>query len=136
MINESVIGKATTLQFACQGYNIVLADRQPDRLEATAAEVRSLNREALVIPTDVKDPEQVYKLIQKAIAHFGHVDVLINNADIYFMEPVEESLLNDWQQVINTNLVHPWNIPTIGLGGNGGIKSYPNRMDGAIPFSV
>lgn len=98
------IGKATALEFARQGYDIVLADRQPDRLEAAATEVRSLGREALAIPTDVRDPEQVNNLVQKALAHFGHIDVLINDAGIYYMGPVEEASLNDWQQVIDTNL--------------------------------
>ncbi|MBD2775219.1 SDR family NAD(P)-dependent oxidoreductase [Iningainema tapete] len=98
------IGKATALQFARQGYDIVLAARQLERLETTAAEVRSLGRQALAISTDVRDYEQVNNLVEKALAHFGHVDVLINDAGIYYMGPVDESSLNDWQQIINTNL--------------------------------
>ena len=98
------IGKATALKFASQGYDIVMAARQWNRLEAAASEVRSLGREALAISTDVTDPQQVENLVQKAIAHFGSVDILINNASIFTVGSVEQFLLNDWQQVINTNV--------------------------------
>lgn len=98
------IGKATALQFAQAGYNVVLAARQPDRLEAAAQEVRALGQAALAVPTDVQDWEQVKALIEKAIAHFGQIDVLVNNAGIYYMGPVDQASLQDWQQVIQTNL--------------------------------
>lgn len=98
------IGKATALQFARHGYDVVLAARQLDRLEAAATEVRALNRTALAISTDVRDSEQVKALVEQAIAQFGHIDVLINDASIYYMGPVEAASLDDWQQVINTNL--------------------------------
>jgi NAD(P)-dependent dehydrogenase (short-subunit alcohol dehydrogenase family) len=98
------IGKATALRFAREGYNVVLAARQPDRLEAAAAEVRALGQQALAIPTDVRDINQVTAMIQQAIAHFGQIDVLINDAGIYYMGPVEAASLDDWQQIINTNL--------------------------------
>lgn len=98
------IGRETTLLFARQGYNIVLAARKADRLEALAQEVRAMGRSALAIPTDVKDPEQVNTLVQKALEHFGAIDVLINNAGIYMLGPVEKFSLDDWHAVIDTNL--------------------------------
>ncbi len=98
------IGKATALRFAREGYNIVLAARQPDRLEAAAAEVRTLGQQALAISTDVCDINQVTTMVQQAIAHFGQVDMLINDAGIYYMGPVEAASLSDWQQIMNTNL--------------------------------
>jgi NAD(P)-dependent dehydrogenase (short-subunit alcohol dehydrogenase family) len=106
------IGKATTLLFAHKGYNVVLAARQADRLEAVASEVReaqlsrreSLGCDALAVPTDVKDPEQVKTLVQKALDHYGSIDVLINNAGLYLLGPVEEFSLSDWHEAIDTNL--------------------------------
>jgi NADP-dependent 3-hydroxy acid dehydrogenase YdfG len=62
------IGKATTLRFAREGYNIVLAARQPDRLKAAADEVSVLGQQALAIPTDVRDVNQISATVQQAIA--------------------------------------------------------------------
>jgi NADP-dependent 3-hydroxy acid dehydrogenase YdfG len=73
------ICKATTLLFSRHGYNLVLAARQPDRLETLAAILQKVNHAVLAVSTDVTDAEQVKKLVDQAIAHFGTVDVLVNN---------------------------------------------------------
>ena len=98
------IGRATALLFAQKGYDLVLAARQADRLQTVAQEVQALGRSALAVPTDVKEPEQVNTLAQKALAQYGSIDVLINNAGIYLSGPVEEFSLSDWHQAIDTNL--------------------------------
>jgi len=98
------IGKATALLFASQGYDLVLAARQPDRLAAVGQEIQSLGRQALTVPTDVKNPEQVKTLVDKALEHYNAIDVLINNAGIYISGPVEEFSLEDWHQAVDTNL--------------------------------
>ena len=98
------IGKATALKFAKHGYNIVMAARHADCLEAAANEVRSLGRDALTVPTDVRDPAQVEQLVQQAIAHFGEIDVLVNNAGIWFLGSVESASLEDWHTIIDTNV--------------------------------
>lgn len=103
------IGKATALELAHHGYDVALAAREPARLEAAAAEVRQLGQQAIAVPTDVRDPAQVDRLVQTAIDQFGHIDVLVNDASVYYMGPAEDASLNDWQQVIQTNLwgLHP-----------------------------
>jgi short-subunit dehydrogenase len=98
------IGRATALLFARQGYDLVLAARHAEPLVAVAQEVQILGRAALSVPTDVRDPEQVNTLVQKALAHYGAIDVLVNNAGIYASGPVEEFSLSDWHQVIDLNL--------------------------------
>lgn len=98
------IGKATALLFARKGYDLVLAARQADRLEAVAQEVQTLGRAALTIPTDVRDFDQVNTLVDKALKHYGSIDVLINNAGIYISGPVDQFSLSDWHQTIDTNL--------------------------------
>ncbi|MBL1174529.1 SDR family NAD(P)-dependent oxidoreductase [Pantanalinema sp. GBBB05] len=98
------IGKATAWLFAQQGYDLILAARQIDRLEALANELRSQQHQVLAIPTDVRDAEQVQSLMRTAIAQMGQIDVLVNNAGIYISGAVEEFSLEDWHQAIDTNL--------------------------------
>lgn len=98
------IGKATALLLAQQGYDLVLAARHSDRLEAAASEVRSLGRDVLPVVTDMKDPNQVKTLVEKTLEYYGQLDVLVNNAGIYLSGPVEEFSLDDWHQAIDLNL--------------------------------
>lgn len=98
------IGKETAWKFARNGYNVVLAARQPERLEALAHELRTANHSAIAVPTDVRDSEQVKQLIERSIAEYGAIDVLVNNAGIYLSAPVESFTLDDWHTAIDTNL--------------------------------
>lgn len=74
------IGKSLALQLAAQGAKLVLAARRVDRLEQISAECRQLGGEALVIPTDVSVEAQCRDLIEKSVATFGRLDMLVNNA--------------------------------------------------------
>lgn len=98
------IGRATALLFANKGYDVVLAARQSDRLNAVAQEVQNIGRQALAVPTDVRDATQVKTLVDKALEQYSAIDVLINNAGIYASGTVESFSLDDWHQVIDTNL--------------------------------
>lgn len=98
------IGKATALRFAQEGYRLVLTARQSDRLEAFAQELQTAGRSAIAIPADVRAADQVHRLVETAIAECGSIDVLINNAGIYCSGPVEDFSLEDWHQIIDTNL--------------------------------
>jgi short-subunit dehydrogenase len=98
------IGKATALLFANKGYDLVLTARHSDRLTVVAQEIQKLDRQALVIPTDVRDPDQVKNSIDKALEQYGAIDVLVNNAGIYVSGPVESFSLEEWHHAIDTNL--------------------------------
>jgi short-subunit dehydrogenase len=99
------IGKATALLFARKKYELVLTSRHADNLSALAKEIQSIDRVTpLVIPCDVTEPSQVEDLVQKALEHYGYIDVLINNAGIFASGSVEHFSLSDWHQVIDTNL--------------------------------
>ncbi len=99
------IGKATALLFARKGYDLVLAARHGDRLQAAAQEVQSISgKTPLIVTCDVTDPSQVNTLVEKALEHYGDIDVLINNAGIFVEGPVEAFSLEDWHKVIDTNL--------------------------------
>lgn len=74
------IGRAVALAFAEAGADVVVAARRPETLDAVVAEVRARGREGLAVPTDVTDAAQRDALIDAALARFGHLDVLVNNA--------------------------------------------------------
>ncbi len=97
-------GKATALLFARKGYNVVLAARNGDKLEIAAEAVRKLGGSALAIATDVTHFQQVENLVQKSLEFYNTIDVLVNNAGICLSGPVEQTSLEDWQNIINTNL--------------------------------
>jgi short-subunit dehydrogenase len=74
------IGKALAIQLAAQGAKVAIAARRAERLEQVAVECRALGGEALIVPTDISDEKQCKALVDKTIAAFGKLDMLINNA--------------------------------------------------------
>lgn len=132
------IGKATALLFAQQGYDLILASRQINRLEALANEIRSHQRQVLAISTDVRSAEQVQSLMASAIAQMGQIDVLVNNAGIYISGAVEEFTLEDWHHAIDTNLwgyIHTIHavLPHFLAQGNGTIVNV-SSIGGKVPL--
>jgi NAD(P)-dependent dehydrogenase (short-subunit alcohol dehydrogenase family) len=98
----SGIGRAVALALAADGYRVVLAGRRRDRLEETA---RAAGEGALVVPTDVADPEQVTALFAQARAAFGRLDVLFNNAGMGGPPVLLEDLtFAQWKAVVDVNL--------------------------------
>jgi short-subunit dehydrogenase len=77
---SSGIGKALALQLAGQGAKVVVAARRAERLEQVATDCRRLGAEVLVVPTDVSDEAQCKALVEKTVAAFGPLGLLINNA--------------------------------------------------------
>lgn len=89
------IGRAVALAFAREGARLVLAARSAEGLAGVEAEVRALGSEALSVPTDVTSPEAVTALVDAAVARFGRIDVLVNNAGIGKVGGVESAAFED-----------------------------------------
>lgn len=101
---SSGIGEACALAFAAKGAKVVLAARRVERLEALVAKLAATGGEALSVATDVTDEGAVANLFVQAVARFGTVDVLINNAGIADSTPAELTDLALWHRVLDTNL--------------------------------
>ena len=100
----SGIGRAAALALASRGWAVVLAGRRAEALEATRAQAPKGAR-LLVQPTDVSDRDQVEALFDAAVAAFGRVDLLFNNAGTGAPPvPLEDLSLEDWRRVVDVNL--------------------------------
>ena len=97
-------GKATALTFAEKGWDVTIAAREGDRLNKVAEQIRSAGQKALAVPTDVGNAEAVNALIASSLETFGKIDALINNAGICLTGPMVNTSLEDWRQIIDTNL--------------------------------
>jgi NAD(P)-dependent dehydrogenase (short-subunit alcohol dehydrogenase family) len=95
------IGRAIAHEYARLGAKLVLASRSLEHLEPAAQELRAKGAEVLVVPTDVRVPEQVDHLCNQTIRQFGAIDILVNNAAGNFICPAEKLSPNGWNAVVN-----------------------------------
>jgi NAD(P)-dependent dehydrogenase (short-subunit alcohol dehydrogenase family) len=97
------IGRAVAAAFAARGARIVLAEADRARGEDAAAELAEAGHDVLFHETDVADPESVRAMVAAALARFGSVDVLVNNAGIGG-PGILSGTLDDWDRVLAVNL--------------------------------
>lgn len=98
------IGKATALAFAKAGINVALISRSLAPLETVRDAARQLGVNAHAYALDLGKTEDVKAKIEAIIADFGGVDILVNNAGIGYTNPLTDTSLSDWQQVLEINL--------------------------------
>jgi NAD(P)-dependent dehydrogenase (short-subunit alcohol dehydrogenase family) len=102
------IGKAIAVALAQEGAKLVVAARTRARLEATATTIREAGSEALVVPADVRDEAQVEAMFDEALAHYGRLDLLVNNAGIFGPSPFDEFPTALWDDLMATSLRGPF----------------------------
>ncbi|MDD5095756.1 MAG: SDR family oxidoreductase [Dehalococcoidia bacterium] len=99
------IGKGIALGLAEAGANVVIVELVVEDRDATAAEVRARGRRALALSADVRNSEQVQDVVQKTIAEFGRIDILVNNVGGGgFPSPFMDISENRWDSVLRINL--------------------------------
>jgi 3-oxoacyl-[acyl-carrier protein] reductase len=99
------IGKAAAILLAKEGADVILASRNTANLEKVKKEIEKLGRKAAVVPCDCADDASVTAMKDKALKAFGSVDILINNAGVGIRGALEDTSLDDWRYIINTNLM-------------------------------
>ncbi|MEK7715700.1 MAG: SDR family oxidoreductase [candidate division NC10 bacterium] len=99
------VGKAAALALLKDGYRVALAGRRKELLEQTVKDAGPAGARALVVPTDVSDPQSVRALFARTKEAFGRLDVLFNNAGINAPGiPLEELSYEKWKAVVDINL--------------------------------
>ncbi|MCI4325216.1 MAG: SDR family oxidoreductase [Thermoplasmata archaeon] len=94
------IGLAIAQRLARDGHDLVLASRSPVHLAAGAAALAGSGAAVETVPTDVRDPEQADRLVERIRARFGRLDLVVNNAAGNFIAPAESISPNGWRAVV------------------------------------
>src|SRR5215831_15738641 len=97
------IGRATALELARMGADIVVAELDPANAERTTSEVRGLGGRALVVPTDVTSSKDLGAMVEHTRAELGRIDILVNNAGIYRAAATLDVTEEHWDAVLNIN---------------------------------
>ena len=98
----SGIGRATAISLARRGPRVVVSDVDGGRAHAVAAEIGA---QAVAVPCDVRDLAQIERLRDVCLERFGRVDLVMNNVGVIAMGPPETLPLEEWQRVIDVNLL-------------------------------
>jgi len=101
---SSGLGEETAKYLAEKGAIVVLGARRSDKLEQIVTDIISKGGEAIYQVTDVTRKEQVQSLVDIAVATYGKIDVLINNAGIMPIAPMSEVRTNEWDNMIDINI--------------------------------
>lgn len=98
------IGKGVAALYAEKGAKVVLADVDDEAGNKTAAELKNLGGEVLFVKTDIKKEQDIIHLMETAKKHFGRIDIVINNAGKGLFKSPFEVKVEEWDDIINTNL--------------------------------
>ena len=150
------IGKQIAITLAKQGYNIALNYRKEnEELENTKKEIEKIGVQVLAVKGDVANFENCENFVKQVIERFGQIDVLVNNAGITKDMLLMRKKKEDFEQVIDTNLVGTFNVTknvvpymmkarsgriinissVVGISGNAGQTNYSASKAGIIGFT-
>ena len=150
------IGKQIAITLAKQGYNIALNYRKEnEELENTKKEIEEIGVQVLAVKGDVSNFEDCENFVKQVIERFGQIDVLVNNAGITKDMLLIRMKKEDFEQVIDTNLVGTFNVTknvvpymmktrsgriinissVVGISGNAGQTNYSASKAGIIGFT-
>ena len=104
------IGKATIIEFAKRGYNVVINynNSEHEAIELKQYIDNTFNIKSLLVKADVTNENQVKEMVTTIINEFKHIDVLVNNAGIAIDKDFEDRTVEDWNSTLKTNLIAPF----------------------------
>lgn len=101
---SSGLGEATARHLSEQGAIVVLGARREDRIKALADELTASGGKARAVATDVTERDQVKALVDAAVQTYGRVDVMLNNAGLMPLAPLERLKVEEWDRMIDVNI--------------------------------
>ena len=124
------IGEGITRMFAKEGAKVTVAARTVEAIEGVAQTIRDEGGEAIAVQTDVSKPDEIRRMVERTVAHFGALHVLVNNAGGAFSShrDLDQVSEEDYDQVLDTNLKGTWMgchyaVPEMKKAGGGSIIS-------------
>ncbi|MGB9939290.1 SDR family NAD(P)-dependent oxidoreductase [Methanosarcina sp.] len=137
------IGRAICLALAKEGANVIIAARNESEIKETIDKLKAMGSKALAVRADVQSEEDVRRLISMTIDKCGKLDILINNAGVAYKKRLEETTLEEYDKIIDTNLkgvflCTKYAIPYIRESKNGKIINISSigGLHGLPDFSV
>lgn len=104
------IGRATACELAATGADVVICGRREEPLAATAREIESIGGSCMAVAADIREPEEVERLIDAALERFGAIEVLVNNAGGQFEAQAEAISDKGWRAVGRLTLDATWSV--------------------------
>src|SRR5438132_9252129 len=101
---SSGIGESTAKLLARHGAKVVLGARRKDRLDAAVKEISAAGGKAISVAVDVTKRAELERLARAAVDSFGRVDVIVNNAGIMSIAPIDALKVEEWDRMIDVNL--------------------------------
>ncbi|MWV42951.1 glucose 1-dehydrogenase [Paenibacillus sp. HJL G12] len=98
------IGKTTALRFAQEGAKVIVTDINLESVNQTVAEVKEAGGTAVAFKHDVSNEENWKSIVDASVQQFGSIDILFNNAGIYFIKPIADIGLDEWNRMISINV--------------------------------
>jgi NADP-dependent 3-hydroxy acid dehydrogenase YdfG len=102
---SSGIGEATARRLGQAGATVALIARRGDRLEALAKEIEKDGGKALPITADITEEDQARAAIEKSQSELGRLDVLVNNAGVMLLGPIQGADTSEWRRMIDINVM-------------------------------
>uniref|UniRef100_A0A1B6GXM3 Ketoreductase domain-containing protein n=1 Tax=Cuerna arida TaxID=1464854 RepID=A0A1B6GXM3_9HEMI len=139
---SSGIGAATALEFAKSGANLSLTGRNEENLQKIASDCEKVSKmKALIVIADVAVEADVKNIMDSTIKHFGRLDVLVNNAGISGSGSIENTSLQQYDEILNTNLRSVYHLTMlavpylaqsqgniVNISSTAGIRSFPGFL--------
>jgi NADP-dependent 3-hydroxy acid dehydrogenase YdfG len=101
---SSGLGEATARHLASQGASVFIGARRMDRLQTVVADIQRAGGQVAAKQVDVTKRREVDAFVQAAVAKFGRIDVLVNNAGLMALGPIDKALVDEWDRMVDINI--------------------------------